>query len=59
MEGIEAEEVVEGEIVVRIADGSQHRVLLPAGVGCPVPTTRAWPQRWSPSCWRAARSCRR
>ncbi len=35
MEGIEAEEVVEGEIVVRIADGSQHRVLLPAGVGVP------------------------
>jgi hypothetical protein len=35
MEGIEAREVVEGQIVVTTPDGRSHQVLLPAGVGVP------------------------
>lgn len=35
MEGIEAHEVVEGQIAVSTADGREHRVLIPAGVGLP------------------------
>ena len=35
MDEIEAEEVVEGQIVVSTADGREHRVLIPAGVGVP------------------------
>lgn len=35
MEGIEAHEVVEGQIAVSTAEGGEHRVLIPAGVGVP------------------------
>ena len=35
MEGFEAHEVVEGQIVVSTDDGREHRVLIPAGVGLP------------------------
>ncbi len=35
MEGIEAREVVEGQIAVSTTEGREHRVLIPAGVGVP------------------------
>jgi len=35
LEGIQAHEVVEGQIAVSTPEGSEHRVLIPAGVGLP------------------------
>ena len=35
MDGIEARAVVDGEVAVTTAEGAQHTVLIPAGVGLP------------------------
>lgn len=35
MDGIEAHEVVEGQVAVTTPQGGEHRILIPAGVGVP------------------------